>query len=126
VGWVDDPVHHIAAADAFLMPSRHEPLGNLLLEAWATGVPTVSTRSEGPSWYMRDGIDGLMADIDNDAQIAQALIRLRDNPATAQTCARNAGERLRGFLSEDAVCEAYMQVFRGGLPDMAAAATVQT
>lgn len=115
IGWVDDPVHHIAAADVFLMPSRHEPLGNLLLEAWAAGVPSVSTRSEGPSWYMRDGVDGLMADIDNDAQIAAALIRLRDDPAKAREYAVNARQRLDDFLSEDAVCRDYMAVFRGSL-----------
>eukprot|EP01036_Dinobryon_divergens_P045396 gene45396-60648_t len=40
VGWVNDPSNYIAAGDAFLMPSRHEPLGNLLLEAWSLGVPS--------------------------------------------------------------------------------------
>jgi glycosyltransferase involved in cell wall biosynthesis len=116
VGWVDEPVHHIAAADAFLMPSRHEPLGNVLLEAWAAGVPSVSTRSEGPSWYMRDGIDGLMADVDDDAQIADALIRLRDDPAAAKVYAANALDRLHDFLSEEAICRDYIRVFRGELP----------
>ncbi|MBI1173038.1 glycosyltransferase [bacterium] len=122
IGWVDDPVNHIATADVFLMPSRHEPLGNLLLEAWAAGVPSVSTRSEGPSWYMRDGIDGLMADIDNDQQIAEALVRLRDNPDLARACAAHARERLADFLSEESVCRAYMQVFRGALPGAGGAA----
>jgi glycosyltransferase involved in cell wall biosynthesis len=60
-----------------------------------------------------------MADIDNDAQIAEALIRLRDDPAQAQVYARNAAGRLRDFLSEDAVCRDYMDVFRGGLPGAA-------
>ena len=115
IGWVDEPIHHIAAADAFLMPSRHEPLGNLLLEAWQAGVPSVSTRSEGPSWYMRDGVDGLMADIDNDEQIAGALAQLRADPVAAQVYARNARDRLRDFLSEEAVCRDYMRVFRGDL-----------
>ena len=113
-GWVEDPVHHIAAADAFLMPSRHEPLGNILLEAWAAGVPTVSTRSEGPSWFMRDGIDGLMADIDNDEQIAACLVALRDNPDAAHRYVANAHARLDNFFSEDAVCRDYMQIFRDG------------
>lgn len=118
VGWVDDPVHHIAAADAFLMPSRHEPLGNILLEAWQAGVPSVATRSDGPNWYMRDGIDGLMADIDDDAQIAAALTRLRDDPAMARQMAANARARLDDFLSEDAICDAYMRVFRGDYAGM--------
>jgi glycosyltransferase involved in cell wall biosynthesis len=118
VGWVNDPSNYIAAGDAFLMPSRHEPLGNLLLEAWSLGVPSVSTRSDGPNWYMRDGVDGLMADIDDDAQIANALAFLRDNPEQARTFARNAAARLEDFLSEEAICQDYMRVFRGELPSL--------
>jgi len=113
IGWVDEPIHHIAAADVFLMPSRHEPLGNILLEAWSAGVPSVSTRSDGPNWYMRDGVDGLMADIDDPDQIAAALVRLRDDPALAATCAANAKARLEELLSEEAICRAYMRAFRG-------------
>ncbi|WP_413854931.1 glycosyltransferase [Albidovulum sp.] len=113
VGWVENPVHHIASADAFLLPSRHEPLGNILLEAWAANVPSVSTRSDGPSWFMRDGIDGLMADIDNVDQIAAALTTLRDNPVAARALAANARARLDEFFSEEAICNDYMRVFRG-------------
>lgn len=113
VGWVENPVHHIASADAFLLPSRHEPLGNILLEAWAAGVPSVSTQCDGPSWFMRDGIDGLMADIDDDEQIATALMALRDDPAAARVFAANARARLDEFFSEDAICNDYMRVFRG-------------
>lgn len=113
IGWVAEPIHHIAAADVFLLPSRHEPLGNILLEAWQAGIPSVSTRTDGPSWYMRDGVDGLMVDIDNDAQMAEALIRLRDNPGTAREYAMNARQRLEDFMSEEAVCDAYLRLFRG-------------
>ena len=116
IGWVDEPIHHIAAADTFLMPSRHEPFGNILLEAWSAGVPSVSTRSDGPNWYMRDGVDGLMADIDDPDQIAAALARLRDEPAFARACAVNARQRLEAMLSEEAVCRDYMRVFAGELP----------
>lgn len=112
-GWVDEPIHHIAAADAFVMPSRHEPFGNILLEAWSAGVPSVSTRSDGPNWYMRDGIDGLMADIDDAGQIAAALARLRDDRAFAQSCVVNAKARMAEMLSEEAVCRAYMRLFAG-------------
>lgn len=112
-GWVAEPIHHLAAADAFLMPSRHEPLGNALLEAWQAGVPSVSTRSEGPLWYMRDGIDGILAPIDDVEAIAAGLARLRDEPALGPALVRNAKERLAALFSEEGVVEAYLRVFRG-------------
>jgi len=113
VGWVDDPSHHIAAADAFLLPSRHEPLGNILLEAWAVGVPSVATRSDGPAWFMRDGVDGLMADVDDAAGIAAALCRIRDDPVAARGYAAAARARLDEMFSEEAICRDYMRSFRG-------------
>jgi glycosyltransferase involved in cell wall biosynthesis len=67
---------------------------------------------------MRDGVDGLMADIDDEAQIANALAFLRDNPEQARTFARNAAARLEDFLSEEAICQDYMRVFRGELPSL--------
>lgn len=112
-GWIEEPIHAIAAADAFVMPSRHEPLGNTLLEAWQVGVPTVSTRSEGPDWYMRDGIDGIMTDIDDHAAIAAGLIRIRDDRALAAGFVRAARQRLAEVFGKDAVVDAYLRVFSG-------------
>jgi len=112
VGWVDEPIHHIASGDAFVLPSRHEPLGNVLLEAWKAGVPSVSSRCEGPAWFMRDGEDGLMADIDDVDGTAAALSRLLGNRDAARKMAISARERLEAMFSEDAVCDAYMRLFR--------------
>jgi len=112
-GWVAEPIHYIASADAFVMPSRHEPLGNTLLEAWQAGVPSVSTRSEGPDWYMRDGIDGIVTEIDDDAAIAAGLVRIRDDKALAASFVTNARARLTEYFTEDAVVNAYLRVFGG-------------
>ncbi len=51
-GWQEDTRPFLAAADVFVMSSSHEPLGNVILESWAQGTPVVSTRSEGPQWFM--------------------------------------------------------------------------
>lgn len=114
VGWVPEAIHHIAAADVFLMPSRHEPLGNMLLEAWRAGVPSVSTRSEGPDWYMRDQVDGILTEIDDIDALAAGLIELRDNPELAKNYVKNATERLDEMFSEKGVVEAYVDLFKNG------------
>jgi len=64
-GWVREPIHYIASTDVFAMPSRHEPLGNVVLEAWRAKVPVIATRSEGPSWYMVNESNGLLVNIDD-------------------------------------------------------------
>ena len=112
VGWVDETIHYIAAGDLFLLPSRHEPLGNILLEAWQAGVPSVSSRCEGPSWFMRDGVEGPMVDIDDiDATVA-ALQSLLDDPARARAHVTAATARLQEMFSEDAIVDAYLHLMQ--------------
>lgn len=114
LGWVDEPVHHFASADAVIFPSRHEPLGNVVLDAWQAGMPVVATRSEGPGWFMRDGVDGIMADIDDLDAMAAGLAALQADPALRAQYAAAGQDRLATFFGEDAIVDAYLKMFRSG------------
>jgi glycosyltransferase involved in cell wall biosynthesis len=46
-------------ADALCVPSRNEPFGIVVLEAWSAGRPVVATMNGGPNEYVRHGVDGL-------------------------------------------------------------------
>lgn len=110
-GWQADPRPFIAASDAFIAASSHEPLGNIVLEAWAQDVPVVSTRSEGPSWFMSDGKDGLMIDIGDADAMAQEVMRLRNDQSLAQKLVTGGRETLKRQFSEEGVVRAYMDLF---------------
>lgn len=109
-GWVEEPIHHLAAADALAVPSRHEPFGNLVIEGWRAGVPVVSTRSEGPSWYMRDGDNGLLCGIDDVEGMAAALARLREEPGLGPRLVAGGRAMLDGPFSEGAVVDRYLRL----------------
>mgnify|MGYP001163788104 FL=1 len=113
LGWVEEPIHYIKASNAFVMPSRHEPLGNALLEAWQAKVPTVSTKSEGPTWYMRDKVDGILTEIDDVDQLSLALKNLQDDKSLQEFYVKNATDRLKQMFDEKAVVDAYLKVFQG-------------
>ena len=117
LGWVEEPIHYIKASDAFVMPSRHEPFGNALLEAWQAKVPTVSTKSEGPTWYMRDKIDGILTEIDDVEQMALALKKLMKDKDLRDFYVKNASGRLKKMFDEQAVVDAYLKVFKGDFSD---------
>ena len=112
-GWVDEPMHIVAAADVYVMPSRHEPLGNVILEAWHARVPVVSTRSEGPSWFATDGQDALMVDIDDAPGMAAAIARLRDDPALAARLVAGGAATLEAKFTKAQVIAHYMRLFDG-------------
>jgi glycosyltransferase involved in cell wall biosynthesis len=116
-GWQPDPRAHIAAADVFVMPSSHEPLGNVILEAWAMGKPVVSTKSEGPLWMMRDGEDGLLCDIGDVAGLAAALQRLSSDPGLREKLALGGANTLQTRFSQSAITEAYLALFKGSNSD---------
>lgn len=119
-GWVAEPMNIVAAASVFAVPSRHEPLGNVVLEAWQAGVPVVSTRSEGPAWFIRDGADAILCDIDDVAGMAAAIARLRDDPALAARLVAGGRESLAARFDRKAVVDAYMEVFEGRFGDAGA------
>lgn len=108
-------MYHVAAADVFCLPSRHEPLGNAILESWHCGVPVVSTRSEGPEWFMTNLADGLTVEIDDVAAMAEAFARLRDDPAMQQWLVANGKAKLAAQFSEERVLNRYMDLFDGYL-----------
>ncbi|WP_455270834.1 glycosyltransferase [Rhizobium herbae] len=112
LGWQKDTRPYVAAADIFVMPSSHEPLGNVILEAWAQGKPVVSSRSEGPTWFMRDGENGLLADIGDTDGFSRAIERLINDRALVDRVILGGQQTLMGQFSEEAVANAYIELFK--------------
>lgn len=76
-----EAIHHeYAAADVFCLPSHHESLGIVNLEAMATGVPVVSTRIDAIEEYLDDGANGLLVEPGDVVGLTAALERLVTSP----------------------------------------------
>ena len=89
-GWVEDKAAFFRGVDVFCLPSLHEPFGIVLLEAFAHGVPVVSSDSEGPSDIIAPGIDALMVKKGDATALADALEKLLENPQLADAMAKKA------------------------------------
>ena len=80
--WREEPVHFLgevadlapvyAAADIFILPTIYDPFSNACLEALASGLPIITTRSNGFSEIIDNGMHGSI--VDNPAN----LVALRD------------------------------------------------
>lgn len=114
-GWVEEAMNYVASGSIFVMPSRHEPLGNVILEAWQTDVPVVSTRSEGPMWFVRDGEDALMCDIDDVEAMRAAILRIRGDQALADRLRQAGRKRLAEDFSRESIVDSYMDLFEHGV-----------
>lgn len=69
------PHAYIARADAFVLTSRSEGFGNVLVEALACGVPVNSTDCpSGPGEILDQGRHGRLAPVGDDAALAEAIL----------------------------------------------------
>jgi hypothetical protein len=55
------------SADLVCVPSRNEPFGIVILEAWSAGKPVVATRNGGPAEFVKDRDTGITVSDDRDS-----------------------------------------------------------
>ncbi|MFZ1991348.1 MAG: glycosyltransferase [Alphaproteobacteria bacterium] len=115
LGWRRDVAKLFAACDVFVCPSRHEPLGNVVLEAFAHRRPVVAARSQGPSMLIEDGKSGLLVPVDDPSALAAALTRMIDDADLRARCTVAAREIWRTKYSEDVVVRRYLELFQSFL-----------
>lgn len=111
LGWRDDIAALFAAADLFVCPSRHEPLGNVVIEAWAQGKPVVACASQGPSQLIGDGTDGLLVAVDDDVALAAAIRRALSDTDLAARLGAAGRAAFEASFTEAAVVAAYRAFF---------------
>lgn len=74
VGGTRDVADYYAAADAFALPTKYEAWGLVIVEALASGLPVVTSRSAGAAVAVRHGETGVLLDNPSDsAEIAEGL-----------------------------------------------------
>ena len=107
LGWRDDVPALLAAADIFVCSSRHEPLGNMIIEAWAQGTPVAACASQGPSQLIEQGENGLLTPVDDGAALAGSIKQIMQDPALGQSLAQAGAASFRQSFAEGHVVQQY-------------------
>lgn len=111
LGWRTDASALYRAADVCVFPSRYEPLGNVVIQAWAHGLPVVAAASQGPSALIRDGDDGLLVPVDAPRALAEAVARVLEEPMLRIRLAQHGAERVEQDFSRAAVVAMWRDLF---------------
>ncbi len=86
---------HYADADVYVQTPAVDNMPLSVLEAFASGVPVVSTDVGGVRAMLTDGVHGLLAPPDDDAAIADRVCRLLEEPGSRQPARRGGAPRDR-------------------------------
>jgi len=92
--------------------ARQEPLGRVLLEAAASGVPTIATDVGGTREIFPDATQALLVPPDDVARLAAAMQGLLDNPGTRQQLAHAARRRAEAAFSAERAAGALLDHYR--------------
>lgn len=107
-GFTENVAAHYASADVFVLSSKWEGFGNVLVEALAFGLPIVSTNCPyGPAEILENGRYGKLVPIGDSQAMAVAISDLLQNPQTFSP--KTQQQRSRDF-SEAVIAEKYWQL----------------
>lgn len=121
LGWREDIGPLYRAADIFVCSSRHEPLGNVVLEAWGHGTAVVAADAVGPGVLIDHGETGLLASVDDPQSLADAIEMMIEDPDHRASMAAAGKAKYEAEFSESVVIDTYRAFF-----DRIAASVVMT
>ncbi|HEX7238208.1 MAG TPA: glycosyltransferase family 4 protein [Gammaproteobacteria bacterium] len=109
-GFVDNVGDYLAAFDIFILPSNREGIGSILLDAMEQGLPVVASRVGGVPDIVHDGENGVLIDPASPAQLRDAILSLKANPALRRAFGERGREVAKHF-SSDEMCRRYFAVY---------------
>ncbi len=93
LGFKQNPLLYMKNASLFVMSSRYEGFGNVLVEAMACGTPVVSTDCEsGPSEILEKGKYGALVPVDDPKALSEAILATLLQPLPAEALRSRAAD----------------------------------
>jgi len=116
-GWRNDRAALLNIADVCTLPSRYEPFGTVIAEAWYAGVPLVAAKADGARQYVSHGADGLLCEIDDVDGLAAQLKSALYDEAVRKTIIAGGTKTYETLFSKEVVIaslkDAYQTMLKG-------------
>jgi glycosyltransferase involved in cell wall biosynthesis len=111
-GWLplEKVAEYMMASDVLLLASYQEAFGRVILEAGATGIPTISTDCIGPRELIQDGVTGYLVSLNDTDEMAHKVLFLLRNPDISKEMGRKAQQIVRKKYSPKQLAQLTVQV----------------
>jgi glycosyltransferase involved in cell wall biosynthesis len=115
-GYQPNPFPWIRSADIFVLSSHYEGFGNVIVEAFALGIPVVASDCRyGPAEIVESGVSGLLFEPGDASCLAAYLDELLTNASRRQQMGFAAVNRSE-YFSQERMAEQYAQLFIATCP----------
>ena len=105
-GFQSDPRPFYTEADCVILPSYHEGMSNVLLEAAATGRPVITSNIPGCRESVENGKSGLLVEAKNKEMLYQAMKKMLHCSREEREKMGKAGrEKMKREFRKEAVVE---------------------
>jgi len=103
-GFQENPYKYMKRSTILVLSSLFEGFPNVLIEAMVCGLPVVSTiYNPGHNEIIENEKNGLLVPVADEKALAEAMLRLLNNPAERRKYSSNAKEKVRQFSLEHIV-----------------------
>jgi glycosyltransferase involved in cell wall biosynthesis len=106
----DNYVKMLNACDLYVVPSRWEGFGMVVLEAWACGVPVIGTNVGGIPEIIEPGTNGALAEPEPD-KLAGAIRSVIEDATTQAEFIKNARAKLEDYFTWSRARRQWMELY---------------
>ena len=93
--------YHMCSCSFFVLPSRTEAMGRVLVEAMAAGKPVIGSNVDGIPNVIKDGVNGFLFENEDVNDLAQKLEKLITNPELRKRMGNEGRKCIKNKFSED-------------------------
>lgn len=111
VSFTPTPERYMATADIFCLPSHREGFGQVIIEAGASGVPSVASRIYGITDAIEEGKTGLLFPAGDTAALKHALLELIENRELRQQMGEAARVRALELFPSDKITQGVLALY---------------
>ena len=112
VDFTPNPERYMAAADIFCLPSYREGFGQVIIEAAASGIPSVASRIYGITDAVEDGKTGLLFPAGDVATLTKTLLRLIEDQALCRQMGKVARVRAIELFASEKITRELAELYK--------------
>jgi glycosyltransferase involved in cell wall biosynthesis len=107
----DEKAKFLKACECLIVPSRNEPFGIVVLEAWSSGKPVITTHETGAGDLVWHDVTGLKV-YKNSNSIAWGVKNILSNPGKARWMGENGRNAAKNIFTWDKIAEQTINIYK--------------